>query len=139
MKKLGLLLMLLLAMAIGNHRIFGQSVTITLMPGWNWISVPLMDTLDFETAMGSFTPNPGDIIMSKWGLATYSNSQWRGTISQFYPGYGYLYYSSRTMPVFLTFNAQQPSQQVGYAVEKLSYGHHASVALDSFLKYAYLR
>ena len=71
MKKLGLLLTLLLVMAMGSHRVFAQSVTVVLTPGWNWISVPLMDTLDFQTAMGSVTPVVGDIIKSRWGSATY--------------------------------------------------------------------
>ena len=113
MKKLCMLLMLLLAMTIGSHRVFAQSVTVTLMPGWNWISVPLMDTLDFETAMGSFTPVVGDIVKSQWGNANYrADGQWRGTISQFYPGYGYMYKSNRAMPVTVTFQMQQPASQV---------------------------
>ena len=113
MKKLGMLLMLLFALAMGSHRVYAQSVTITLMPGWNWISIPLMDTLDFETAMGSVTPAVGDIIKSRWGAATYtSDGQWRGTISEFYPGYGYHYKSNRTMPVTVIFTAQHPDSQV---------------------------
>ena len=113
MKKLAMLLMLLLALTIQSHRVLAQSVTITLMPGWNWISVPLMDTLDFETALGSFTPMSGDVIKSQWSNATYmSNGQWRGPISQFYPGYGYMYYSNRPMPVMVTFTTQQPAPQV---------------------------
>ena len=111
MKKLGMLLMLLMAMTMGYH-VSAQSVTMPLMPGWNWISCPTMDTLDFETAMGSFTPAVGDVIKSRWGQATYINGQWRGSISEFYPGYGYHYKSNRTMPVMLTFNAQQPAPQV---------------------------
>ena len=113
MKKLAMLLMLLLAITVQSHHAFAQSVTITLMPGWNWISVPLMDTLDFETALGSFTPMQGDIIKSQWSNATYmGNGQWRGPISQFYPGYGYMYYSNRPMPVMVTFTTQQPVPQV---------------------------
>ena len=104
--------MFLLAMATKSHHVFAQSVTVALMPGWNWISCPTMDTLDFETAMSSFTPAAGDIIKSKWGNATYTNGQWKGRISQFYPGYGYHYYSNRTMPVMVTFNAQQYTSQV---------------------------
>ena len=112
MKKSGVLLMLLLAMTNGNYRVLAQSVTITLMPGWNWISVPMMDTLDFETALGSFTPMPGDIIKSQTSNATYmDNGQWRGPISQFYPGYGYMYKSNRTAPVMVPFSAQ-PMLQV---------------------------
>lgn len=113
MKKLGMLLMLLLAITMQSYRALAQSVTITLMPGWNWISVPLMDTLDFETAMDSVTPAVGDIIKSRWGAATYTgDGQWRGTISEFYPGYGYHYKSNRTMPVTVIFTAQHPDSQV---------------------------
>jgi hypothetical protein len=113
MKKISMLLVLLLAMAMGSHRVFAQSVTVTLMPGWNWISNPTMDTLDFAAVLGSFTPAVGDIIQSQWGSSSYlSNGQWRGNVSQFYPGYGYMYKSNRTMPVMLTFNAQQPAPQV---------------------------
>ena len=105
--------MLLMAMTIGSHRAFAQSVTITLVPGWNWISCPIMDTLDLETAMGSFTPETGDIIKSRWSYSTYtSNGQWRGGVSQFYPGNGYMYYSNRTTAITITFNAQQPVTQV---------------------------
>ena len=111
MKKLGILIMLLMAMTMG-YRVSAQSVTMPLMPGWNWISCPTMDTLDFETAMGSFTPVAGDIIKSRWGQAIYINGHWGGSISEFYPGYGYHYKSNRNMPVMVTFNAQQPAPQV---------------------------
>ena len=90
-----------------------QEVTIYLGPGWTWISLPGTDTLDFTTALGSFTPMAGDMIKSQWGNAIYrADGNWRGSISQFYPGYGYKYYSNRTVPVTLTFNVQQPAPQV---------------------------
>lgn len=112
MKKLAMLLMLLMAVSMGGHHVFSQSVTITLMPGWNWISCPMMDTLDFETAMGTFTPVSGDVVKSRWGQAIYNGNRWMGTISHFYPGYGYMYKSNRTMPVMVTFNAQPPTPQL---------------------------
>ena len=85
-----------------------QEVSILIMPGWNWISIPGMDTLDFATALGSFTPENGDVIRSYWGNVRYLNGQWRGNISQFYPGHGYHYKSSRTMPVMLTLGKPLP-------------------------------
>ena len=112
MNRLRMITMCLLAVMATSLSVKAQEVTITLMPGWNWISVPLMDTLDFQTAMGSFTPVQGDIIKSQWSNASYMNGQWRGPISQFYPGYGYMYYSNRPMPVMVTFTAQQPAPQV---------------------------
>ena len=89
-----------------------QEVTITLIPGWTQISYPSADTIDFATAFGDFVPMQGDLIRSQWGQATYTNGRWRGSTSQFYPGYGYQYKSNRQMPVMVTFNAQQSSSQV---------------------------
>lgn len=108
-----MLLMLLLAVTTGSYRVFAQSVTVTLMPGWNWISCPMMDTLDFETAMGSFTPVVGDMVKSQWGNATFrADGQWRGTISEFYPGFGYKYYSNRSMPVAVLFSVVPFAPQI---------------------------
>ena len=89
-----------------------QEVTVVLTPGWTWISCPMTEAVDFSTALGDFTPMQGDVIQSLWGLATYTNGHWRGTISQFYSGYGYMYKSNRTVPIMVTFNVQQPTQQV---------------------------
>ena len=112
MKKALLTLICLTAIMAAGTSLKAQEVTIVLNPGWTWISNPSTDTLDFTTVLGSFTPAVGDIIRSQWGSATYMGGQWRGTISQFYPGYGYKYKSTRTMPIMLTFNAQQPAPQV---------------------------
>ncbi len=114
MKKKVLLMMACVAvMMVAGTSLKAQEVTITLMPGWTWISIPSAETMDFATALGSFTPAVGDRIKSQWGIATYrGNGEWRGQLSDFYPGYGYMYYSARLVPVSVTFNAQQPTQQV---------------------------
>ena len=112
MKKVLLTTMCLFAMLATGTCLKAQEVSITLIPGWTWISNPSTDTLDFATALGSFTPMAGDVIKSQWGSAIYRNGQWKGTASQFYPGCGYHYKSNRQMPVTLTFNAQQPAPQV---------------------------
>ena len=113
MKRLSTIMMCLLAMMAASLSAKAQEVTITLWPGWTWISIPSTETMDFATALGSFTPAVGDMIKSQWGNATYrGNGEWRGQISEFYPGYGYKYYSTRQVPVSVTFNAQQPTQQV---------------------------
>ena len=100
------------AMMAASTSVKAQEVTITLIPGWTWISCPTTEAVDFATALGGFTPMAGDIIKSQWGSATYLNGQWRGSISQFYPGYGYMYKSNRTTFVSMTFNAQPPTPQV---------------------------
>ena len=112
MKRLTTLLMLLIALTIGSQHVLAQNVTITLNPGWTWISYTRADTLDFATALGTFTPTEGDIIKSQYALAEYHNGVWTGSMTQFVPGLGYMYKSNRTMPVMLTFSAQQPAPQV---------------------------
>ena len=87
-------------------------VTIMLKPGWTWICYPSADTVDFATALGAFTPLEGDIIACEYDISEYFNGEWMGDIQHFYPGYGYMYYSSRPMPVLVTFNAQPPAPQV---------------------------
>ena len=104
--------MCLFALLLANQSAKAQDVTITLLPGYTWISYPGTDTLDFSAALGGFTPVQGDIIQSQWGNAQYRNGRWQGSISKFYPGYGYKYKSTRQVPVSVTFNAQQASSQV---------------------------
>ena len=103
MKRFTMIMICLLAMMTASQDIKAQEVTIYLYPGYTWISYPRTDTLDFTTALNSFTPMAGDIIKSQWGNASYINGQWRGSISKFYPGYGYMYKSTRMVPVPLTF------------------------------------
>ena len=112
MKKALLTLICLAAMMTASMSIKAQEVTIMLKPGWTWISYPSADTVDFATALGTFTPRAGDVIACEYDYSEYFGGEWLGGIQHFYPGYGYMYYSSRNMPVFLTFNAQQPSPQV---------------------------
>ena len=105
-------LMGLFALLLASQSAKAQEVTITLLPGYTWISYPGTDTLDFATAMGSFTPVQGDIIQSQWGNAQYRNGRWQGSVTNFYPGYGYKYKSTRQAPVSVTFHAQQTTPQV---------------------------
>lgn len=85
-----------------------QEVTITLNPGWTWISCPGTDTVDFATAMGTFTPVEGDVIESQNHFSEYDQGAWFGEIQQFYPGRGYMYYSNRMEPIAVTFTTHAP-------------------------------
>ena len=64
MNKLRVITMCLIAMVVASLSVKAQEVTITLMPGWTWISVPITEVQDFATTLGSFTPMDGDIIKS---------------------------------------------------------------------------
>ena len=103
--------MCLVAMMAAGTGLRAQQVTITLNPGWNWISYPNSEAMSIATALGDFVPMAGDIVKSRLGSSTYINGQWRGGITQFTPGWGYMYYSSRTAPVLFAFSS--PSVPVG--------------------------
>ena len=112
MKKVFIILVSLFAMMAAITGLKAQEVTIPLKPGWTWIGYPSTDTVDFATALGTFTPREGDMIACEYDFSEYFDGGWLGDIQQFYPGYGYMYYSTRPMPVMVTFNAQQPAPQV---------------------------
>ena len=78
-------------------------VTITLLPGWTWISYPKAVAMDIASALCDFVPMEGDCIKSQFGTTEYWNGQWMGSLQQFTPGFGYMYYSSRIEPVTLMF------------------------------------
>lgn len=83
-------------MAMGTG-LKAQEVTVTLKPGWNWISYPNAVSMSVKDAFGDFEPLFGDVIKSKEnGQASWNNVLWLGALKNFVPGQGYMYYSSRT-------------------------------------------
>ena len=112
MKKAFTLLFLLAIMA-ASLSVKAQEVTILLNPGWTWIGYPGTDTLNLETAFGSFTPMEGDIIKAQVGNAEFYNGYgWYGTMATIMPGKGYMYKSNRTEPVAVTVSMPLPQQAV---------------------------
>jgi hypothetical protein len=106
MKKLSMLLMFVLPMTMASHYALAQEVTITLNPGWTWVSYPRADTLDVTTALQSIPPTEGDIIKSQTAFATYVYGQWFGTLQQLIPGKGLMYRSLNPNQVSFIFGAE---------------------------------
>ena len=87
-----------------------QEVTVVLQPGWNWIGYPYSESADLETAFGDFEPMPGDVIASFGGLSDYIEGiGWLGEVDEMKPGWGYMYYSSRTATVSMVLHAPTSS------------------------------
>ena len=104
MKRLSTIMMCLLAMMAASLSAKAQEVTISLWPGWNWISYPNAEVMDVASALGEFVPMNGDKIKSQFTNSAYYNGYWRGGVTHFMPGYGYMYYSNRTEVVSFVFN-----------------------------------
>ena len=105
-------MMCLLAMMAVSLSAKAQDVTITLYPGWNWISYPKAEVLDVNTALGDFVPMNGDKLQSQFSNSSFSNGQWRGGVTHFMPGWGYKYYSNRTEAVSFVFGEAAPQLTV---------------------------
>ena len=108
MKRLSTIMMCLFAMMAASLSAKAQEVTITLYPGWNWISYPKAEVLDINTALGDFVPVNGDMIKAQFSTSSYINGYWRGGVTHFMPGWGYMYYSNRTEVVSFVFGTPAP-------------------------------
>ena len=97
-----LLLLSLSAMMVASLSVKAQEITITLRPGYTWISYPNAVVMDIPTALGDFVPMEGDIIKSQNGSTIFHNGSWRG-FQDFIPGFGYKYFSNRTESTELVF------------------------------------
>lgn len=102
--------MSLFAMMATGVGLKAQEVTITLAPEWNWISYPNAEAMGIAAALGDVVPLEGDVIKSQYATSTYIRGSWRGGVTQFMPGRGYLYYSSRNEAVGFVF--AQPTSNV---------------------------
>ena len=112
MKRLSMIMMCLFTMMAVSLSAIAQEVTITLFPGWNWIGYPKAEMLDINTALGDFVPVNGDILKSQFGSSSYANGYWRGGVTHFMPGWGYMYYSNRTEIVSFVFGETAPQLTV---------------------------
>ena len=82
-----------------------QEITINLEPGWTWFSYPYAVSKTLDEALVGFAPVSGDIIVSQSeGTTSFVNGRWRGALTQFTPGLGYMYYSSRSESAPLVFD-----------------------------------
>ena len=81
------------------------SVSITLMPGYNWFGYTGTQPKAIATALVGLTPAPGDKITAKDGKeAEYhgDTETWEGTLETLVPGQGYVYHSNGTQSQTIT-------------------------------------
>lgn len=71
-----------------------ETTTLNLRKGWNWIGYVPVRANTLSAALTGITPSENDIIKSIDDFATFTGSNWVGTLTQMKPGEGYLYYAS---------------------------------------------
>jgi len=94
-----MLLLFVLPMAMASHHVLAQQVTITLNPGWTWVSYPRADTMDLATALASIPPSEGDVIKTQTTTSMFMNGQWYGGLQRLIPGKGLMYKSMKNEDV----------------------------------------
>lgn len=66
---------------------------IALRAGWNWVGYTANGAQDLTHALGSTPVQPGDVILSQDGTATYTADGWTGSLTTLETGKGYMYKS----------------------------------------------
>ena len=85
-------------------------VSITIVPGANWIGYPLDHEIDniSQAFSSDFTPTLGDLIKDANGnYASYTRTGWRGIGLTLRPGQGYIYQSKANENKILIFSSGQ--------------------------------
>ena len=79
--------------------LFDATNAITLKQGWNWMGYPMADEAAIEDALKDFEPMEGDYIVGFDNFTSYTNGEWKGTLTKLTPGEGYMYKSGETKSV----------------------------------------
>ena len=74
-----------------------ENEALLLKSGWNWISYPLNQEVDINTALQNLDATQGDNIKGygTTSIATYYNGKWVGPLATLNPGQGYMYQSAK--------------------------------------------
>ena len=75
---------------------------LQLHKGWNWIGFLPAASMTPDMAFADFTPTEGDCVVGKTGFSTYTDGQWKGTLTSMVPGHAYHYFSAVTTPMTYT-------------------------------------
>lgn len=73
---------------------WGQEISTTINPGWNWVSYPRAESLSLSQALANLIPTEGDIVKSQNSFSLYSDEEWAGSLNEFVPSIGYMYKSN---------------------------------------------
>ena len=82
-----------------------SQTTMTLKPGWNWISYPIDKSQTLTRSLKDFKAKDGDYFKSQTGYATYYEGYgWDGSLLSLEPGQGYMYMNNDTVEKTLTYS-----------------------------------
>ena len=112
---------------------------ITIKKGWNWISYPVSESLNLETALAELASKVqnGDRIKSrKNGFVEYvvnpnnGKEGWDGSLNSFVPGQGYMYYSNSETEY--TFSYTVPASKEDIRANESAEDNHWVPSVEAF-------
>ena len=111
--------------SVKGHKHDIENNPIKIRNGWNWISYPYYEKRPIDAVVRN--ASEGDFIVSQDGFAEFADGIWGGTLAEFIPGAGYLYYMSASGKTTLEFDftkdaasAPSPAKSRIYAVAPAS-------------------
>ncbi len=85
-----------------------SNFSLSLLPGWNWISYPLSEEMNLNDIDFGFVPKQGDYIKSRDQFARYYDGYgWSGSLESLKPGEGYIYNNTDTLVKTLSYSKKQ--------------------------------
>ena len=117
--------------------------SVPLYEGWNWMGYPVANVMTPAEALQKMEAEEGDFIIGQDGMATFTEGQWAGTLTQMQPGQGYMYRSVSDKNLFLNATAQSSSRRAkvsgsmsqvsspdGWTVDKRKYPNVMGLVAD---------
>jgi hypothetical protein len=111
--------------------------SIPLYEGWNWIGYPVANVMTPAEALAKLEAEEGDFIIGQDGMATFSDGEWTGTLTEMQPGLGYMYRSASNKNLFYNATAQASARQMAkrraaevWTVEKRKYPNVMAVVAN---------
>ena len=78
-------------------------ISITIGLGSNWIGFPFSESMSVADAFAGFNATANDMLKSQSGYTLYNGTRWRGGLTTFEPGQGYIYNSTAAETKTFTF------------------------------------
>ena len=82
---------------VDNVRLYtNEATTVSLQPGWNWISNPCAKAHSFLEIFGKAQLPDESRVVAQTGFMAFSENEWQGSLESINAGEGYLIYNPGT-------------------------------------------
>ena len=76
----------------GNYQNSKGDKVLNINKGWNYLAYLSLDAMSVDEALQNYDAAEGDVLKSQTASATYSNGEWKGSLTTMEPRKGYMLY-----------------------------------------------